>query len=844
MPVLLNGIASEPVARIGSCLEYPKFNRNTRLKYKMNEESIQILYPAAKPEKPKNNIVTSILPALISVFLIIGLRGGVLTGQGKLSDIFSGNSYILFSVATMGVGVVTSIISMINGKKEYREGIAKRSSLYLKYIEKKGKEIDTLRHQEADLLNDVYISIEEELEQVKEFSGDLFDKSVDDEDFLHIRLGVGSLPAKRQIDYKKQERFETDDELVQKPEDLYNEFKNVDNVPVVVKFNELNSLGVVGASDMLYNMMKNMIIDICVRHYYNDVKLFFILSEDDAPKFYWARWFQNLNNDSLGVRNIVCDDVSKNNLFEYLYVELSRREAEKVSAPNVVVMVYDDVGIKLHPLSKYLGRAKDFGFTFVFFEEYKELLPQGCENLVVLNPDGNTGRLIPSNDVNSSVDFSYTTISDDDALFISQRVASVYCEEVGLESGLTKNITLFDLLHIFSPKDLDLETRWNSSVIYKSMAAPLGVKRKDEVVSLDLHEKFHGPHGLVAGTTGSGKSEILQSYILSMCTLFHPYEVGFVIIDFKGGGMVNQFKNLPHLIGAITNIDGDEINRSLLSIKAELLKRQNLFADAEVNHIDQYIKKYKSGEVTVALPHLIIIVDEFAELKAEQPEFMKELISAARIGRSLGVHLILATQKPAGQVNEQIWSNSKFKLCLKVQTQEDSNEVLKSPLAAEIKEPGRAYLQVGNNEIFELFQSAYSGASASSGTEEIKEYTINSVSFSGMKKPVFVQKKPKTDKSGVTQLQALVDYIEEYCNNKKIVHLPEICLPPLKEVIDIDEAEIDINEDFEMFDANIPIGVYDDPAHQYQGTIKINLAEENVMLIGSSRFGKTNFLQI
>ena len=106
----------------------------------------------------------------------------------------------------------------------------------------------------------------------------------------------------------------------------------------------------------------------------------------------------------------------------------------------------------------------------------------------------------------------------------------------------------------------------------------------------------------------------------------------------------------------------------------------------------------------------MINVDEFAELKAEQPEFMKELISAARIGRSLGVHLILATQKPAGQVNEQIWSNSKFKLCLKVQTQEDSNEVLKSPLAAEIREPGRAYLLVGNNEMFELLQSGYSGS--------------------------------------------------------------------------------------------------------------------------------------
>ena len=276
------------------------------------------------------------------------------------------------------------------------------------------------------------------------------------------------------------------------------------------------------------------------------------------------------------------------------------------------------------------------------------------------------------------------------------------------------------------------------------MAAPLGVKTKGEVVYLDLNEKHHGPHGLVAGTTGSGKREILQSYILSRATFFHPYEVGFVIIDFKGGGMVNQFKDLPHLIGAITNIDGREITRSLLSIKAELRKRQELFAKAEVNHVDAYIKKYKAGEIDIPLPHLIIIVDEFAELKAEHPDFMKELISAARIGRSLGVHLILATQKPSGVVDDQIWSNSKFKLCLKVQNKEDSNEVIKTPLAAEIKEPGRAYLQVGNNEIFELFQSAYSGADAE--TDEVdnkREFTLNTVSLSGKRTPIFVQKREK-----------------------------------------------------------------------------------------------------
>ena len=122
-----------------------------------------------------------------------------------------------------------------------------------------------------------------------------------------------------------------------------------------------------------------------------------------------------------------------------------------------------------------------------------------------------------------------------------------------------------------------------------------------------------------------------------MATLFHPYEVGFMIIDFKGGGMVNQFRDLPHLIGSITNIDGREIDRSLLSIKAELRRRQEMFSRYDVNHIDAYIKLYRAGKATDPIPHLIIIVDEFAELKSEYPEFMKELISTARIGRSLGV---------------------------------------------------------------------------------------------------------------------------------------------------------------------------------------------------------------
>ena len=240
------------------------------------------------------------------------------------------------------------------------------------------------------------------------------------------------------------------------------------------------------------------------------------------------------------------------------------------------------------------------------------------------------------------------------------------------------------------------------------------------------------------------------------------------------------------------------------------------------------------------LPHLIIIVDEFAELKAEQPEFMKELISAARIGRSLGVHLILATQKPAGQVNEQIWSNSRFKLCLKVQSKEDSNEVLKSPLAAEIKEPGRAYLQVGNNEIFELFQSAYSGAPAVSDSGNAREFTIWQVPDAGKKTPVYVQKKDKSGRGSLTQLDAIVKYVHDYCEKAHLDKLPDICLPALSEHIDFALQETAAAGDGGFY---ADLGIYDDPDNQYQGVYSVDVGSQNTIIIGSAQTGKTNILQ-
>lgn len=808
---------------------YPRFSRNTRLKTVICEDKIEILDPPSKPQKPKSNLFMKLFPSF-----------GMLIAAGAMA--FMGGTMIIFSLISCTIAIITAVVGVMEGKKEFREKTANRIEVYQKYIASKRQEIEECRNREWTERNEIYIPAEQEIQQVETFSPDLFDRTPQDEDFLCVRLGSGPIESARQVNYKKQEKLEIEDDLSLLPEQTASFYKELQNAPVICDLKNVNAVGITGEEADRFELLKLIVTDVALRHFAADVKLFFVAEKEHAGRMHLFRFLPGAYCVQTDTRGIVTDDESKTLIFEYLYKELTMRAQEKRSYPHLLIFFYDEYGYKKHPISQFTEKGKDLGVTFLFFGQTRADIPVGCDYVVQLS-GGYRGVLINAAEKSKTVPFVSSQISDTLAVRIVRTLAPVCTDEVSLEGELIKNISMFKMLNILSVEDLDLKARWSASKVTKSMAAPVGVS-KTGIVMLDLHDKAHGPHGLVAGTTGSGKSEILQTYILSMATLYHPYEAAFVIIDFKGGGMVNQFAQLPHLLGAITNIDGNAINRSLKSIKAELQKRQKYFAQADVNHIDKYIRKYKAGEVSEPLPHLIIIVDEFAELKAEQPEFMKELISAARIGRSLGVHLILATQKPAGQVNEQIWSNSRFKLCLKVQSKEDSNEVLKSPLAAEIKEPGRAYLQVGNNEIFELFQSAYSGVPEREDEGTGKAFTIYEVPDGGKKVPVYVKKKNKGQEGMNNQLEAIVSYVSEYFRSIQIPQLPDICLPPLRECIEFPPVSKEaVQEQKKEVGFYAWIGVYDDPDHQNQDQYAVNLSAANMIIIGSAQTGKTTILQ-
>lgn len=819
-------------AEQNSHLVYPKINRTTRFHEVVPTEPLEIQDPPRLPEPQQRNVLISLMPAVGMLLLTLLVRGRM-----------SGGGMALFSVFSMGIGAVASVLTYFETGKKYRTEKQERERLYRAYIDQRRQEIVRQRERERDILRRIYLSPEQELRNVEEFTADLFDRSREDSDFLDICLGTGTVASCQPIRCKSHEVFEKTDDLFDLPHQLSAALRYVRDMPVVVKGAKANAIGVQGNVESLGLMMNQITLDLATRHYPSDLALYQLCGVEFEPQMYASRMLPHIQNPNLGRRNIVHDSESRELILEKLFKEFTLREENRdyaAAAQWMVIFVYTDADLMQHPLMRYIPQASSLHALFIFFAQHREQLPIGCSCMVRLFNNARSGLLVNMFDRESDLMFAYRGVDCPELENSAQKLAPVYSGETSLSSELARSLSFYDMPGIDRKVAAeDILARWRSADTRVSLAAPLGIALGGKSVALDLVETAHGPHGLVAGTTGSGKSELLISYILSLACCFSPEDVNFVIIDFKGGGTATQFAGLPHLIGTITNLSDSEMQRSLVSIRAEHRRRQQLFNEAGVSNINSYTTEYRAGRAKQPLPHLIIIADEFAELKAQQPEFMDELISTSRIGRSLGIHLILATQKPAGVVNEQIWSNSDFKLCLRVQTREDSNEVLRSPLASEIREPGRAYFQVGRAGIFQLFQSGYSGVPAAPETGAGKRFRIDRRSLSGRRTLLYEHKPQRSDSDArvLTQFDEALSEIVRANALSGCATPRMLCMPPLPENLPFDEAPA-AGSPYEL-----PIGLYDQPSQQRQAVLTYNPLAGNLLVVGAAQMGKTTLLQ-
>lgn len=813
-----------------SHLEYPHMIRTSRYHYVIPSEEIEVLDPPKLQDKGKQNILMTLMPliAMVALVLVMNRTGG---GAGSM----------LMSVGMMGVGAITSVYTILRDKKEYREKAAKRLTDYSEYLQERETYIQACREDEREVMKNIYITPEQELQNVREFSPELFDRTAADEDFLHIRLGYGRLLSRRQVKRTPHKELSEQDQMIHEPERLQEKYRYNENLPGVIDATKANAIGVLGDMTSLRETMNIATLDLVTRHLPEDVELYLLCDRDFDEQLNAYRMLPHVWNGQMNRRNIANDMESRNLMLEELYKRLADREASEGAAGSwIVIYVHSDSEVMQHPLMKFIPRAAELHVVFVFWSEQREDQPIGCTVMVRLFNNQMGGVIVDMYDKNPDQPFQYQAVPDEVLEEVGRHLSPVYVSEISLASQLTDKYTLYDTLKISEPKAEQVLENWKAHSPQKSLSVPIGIASNNALQYLDLHEKAHGPHGLVAGTTGSGKSEVIISYLMSLCWHFSPEDVNIVVIDFKGGGMGNQLEGLPHLTSVITNLGAGELLRSLASIKAELIVRQQMLADAKVGNISDYTREYKAGRLEKPLPHLLLVVDEFAELKAQQPEFMDELISAARIGRSLGVHLILSTQKPHGVVNDQILSNMDFRMCLRVQTREDSNEMLESPLAAEIREPGRAYIKVNRAEMFQLFQSGYSGGSIATTGDKQNAFQVNEVSLTGRRKILFRYAPPKKSEDEkakiITQFMTVREAIIDAYKQSGIAEPRKLCLPPLPSEKEWEPAETESRY-------QVPIGLVDIPSVQIQVPLTVDLTGKNLMIVGGSQMGKTTMLQ-
>ncbi len=839
------------------------FSRSPKMIEKVEKELIKIDSPPAIPNQDEMPTILAMGTSLsMSAMMMMSLYNALDGIMNKTASMKQSVMSLVSSGAMLTGMLLMPVLTrrfQRNQKKKYEK---KRQVKYRKYINSKIIKVNEIMDKQKEILNKKF-PIESECQQIiLDKSPRLWERKIEDTSFISIRLGTGEVPLDIDVQYPGETFRMDDDDLVDILSEIGQKSKTLEDAPITVSLIQKNISAIISKDTKIYDYIKKIILQLVALHNYIDLKLVFFVGEENYNKWDFVRLLPHIWDNSKVVRFLAKDDSDINDISKYLEIDLEKRALSKnndnyTSFSPYYLIITDNYkkieNVKI--ISEILKIKRNMGFSLLCLTSDYTTLPSECQTFITI--DKNEGKIL---EIEEKVSTERAFKIEQDGGYNFSSIASIVSNipirynAVGNEA-LPKKYTFLEMFDVGKIEQLNILDRWANNDTTKTLRAEIGSDGTKKPIVLDVHEKYHGPHGLIAGSTGSGKSEFIITYILSLAINYHPDDVNFVLIDYKGGGLAGAFQKkeykLPHLVGTITNIDKNGLERSLSSIQSELRKRQVMFNQArdmtEESTIDiyKYQKLYHDGIVKKPISHLFIICDEFAELKQQQPDFMDELMSVSRIGRSLGVHLILATQKPAGIVNDQIRSNSKFGICLKVQDKSDSVDVIKRPDAAFLKLAGQFYMNVGNDEYFVLGQSGWSGAPYEPKDVIKKDIdtAIDFISDDGTIIKKYNNPKPEKKSEGIgDQLTNIVQYISNLAKQENIVE-EKLWLDEIPETIYVRALKKKYNVKVQKNVIAPIIGEYDDPANQNQGVVTINLSQEgNTIVYGSADSGKDELL--
>ncbi|MGB2871883.1 type VII secretion protein EssC [Psychrobacillus psychrotolerans] len=807
---------------------YPDYRRTPRMIYDLPDDKVSLTFPTQETEASGRGLLLIIAPPL--VMLVVMALVAIYIPRGI---------FVIISITMFLTVLVTSTFQYFRDKKKDKRNAEKRLRVYTAYLENMREQLYELSEKQKKVLTYHFPSFEEMKQMTEDLSSRIWERTLESHDFLEFRLGTGNVKASYEVKLSSGDLANREiDDLLEQAQRMEKVYKEIPDAPITTKLSE-GILGLTGKETVIKRELQQIIGQLAFSQSYHDTRFIYIFNHEEYAEMEWMKWLPHFKLPHMHARGLIHNEETRDQLLSSLYEIIRERDTDvqkgkTIFAPHLVFFVSDYSLLAEHVILEYLEsqHTKDLGISVVFAESAQERMTENVHTLIRYVNEREGDILI---EAGKAVDIPFY-LDEFDASTNERftRMLRTLNHQVGIKNSIPNSVGFLEMFGVKDVEDVPIARNWTLNESAKSLAVPIGFKGKNELVALNLHEKAHGPHGLLAGTTGSGKSEFLQTYILSLAVHYHPHEVAFLLIDYKGGGMAQPFKHIPHLLGTITNIEGSKnfSMRALASINSELKRRQRLFDQYGVSHIDDYTTLYKEGKAMEPLPHLFLISDEFAELKREEPDFIRELVSTARIGRSLGVHLILATQKPGGIIDEQIWSNARFRVALKVQDASDSKEILKNGDAATITVTGRGYLQVGNNEVYELFQSAWSGAPYKEEVLE-GEDDVALITDLGLYPLSGIATNVKKKSSGLTEMEAVTAKIAKITSDLNIQKVASPWLEPLP-------LRLEKQQEVTTIQPGFPVGMIDEPEKQSQSSIAYNWTKDgNLGVFGSSGYGKS-----
>ncbi|WP_263166713.1 FtsK/SpoIIIE domain-containing protein [Streptomyces sp. SCSIO ZS0520] len=674
----------------------------------------------------------------------------------------------------------------------------------------------------------------------------LWERRLTDPDAVQLRVGVGGLQSEVELVLGRGGGNYDED----KPEAPI-----LPDVPVNLPFAELGVVGVAGDRPRALSTARWLAIQAAALHSPRELSLVCLAANAAAgAEWGWAHWLPHtapdLGQDCIAL--VASDSETISRRVNELLNELNRRKAAR-EQQNMLGQLYPDANVlvvldgarllrRMPGVPQLLAEGPRFGIFALCLDEDERLLPEECKAVVCWTPDQPHHVRLRGYGLEEAGAVLADQVTSEWCELLARSLAPVRdVSRDDADSALPTAARLLTLLGMPDPTGADVERVWAAGG--STTAAPIGIAADGPFV-LDIRRD--GPHALVAGTTGAGKSELLQTIIASLAVANRPDALNYVLIDYKGGSAFMDCARLPHTVGMVSDLDAHLTERALASLAAELHRREEILFNTGTKDIEDYNDTRRLRPELEPMPRLALIIDEFASLVAELPDFIAGLVDIARRGRSLGVHLVLATQRPAGVVSADIRANTNLRIALRVTDASESQDVIDAPDSGAIAKstPGRAFVRSGAQSLVGVQSARIGGRRPATGQSGPKA-TLLPLAWNAYSRPLPQQSGAEDDGTMVTDLKVLVDAIRDGSERMGFGPQRSPWLPPLGEHITLEELSAFATAAPDTGDvAPIPFGLVDLPSQQSRRPMSLDLVHgEHTLLVGGARCGRSTALR-